>query len=118
LATGARALDVDRREDALLGELPVEDELRVAGALELLVNDVIHARAGVDQARPDDREGAALLDVPGGPEEPLGRIQRDRVAATRQRPAGRRESQVVGARKPGDRVEQDHDVTPGLDLAL
>src|SRR5262245_17021539 len=48
LAAGARALDVDRREDALLSELPVEDELRVAGALELLVDDVVQEGAGVD----------------------------------------------------------------------
>ena len=30
----------------------------------------------------------------------------------------RREGQVVGAGEAGDRVEQDHDVAAGLDLAL
>ena len=33
------------------------------------------------------------------------------------RPDGR-QGQVVGAREAGDRVEQDDDVAPGLDLAL
>ena len=118
LAAGAGALHVDGREDALLGQLAVQDELRVAGALELLVDDVVHARAGVHEAGGDDRERAALLDLPRGPEEPLGRIERDRVDAARQRPAAGREREVVGARQTGDRVQQDHDVTAGLDLAL
>src|SRR6187401_3446760 len=78
LAPGAGPLDVDRREDPLLRELSVEDELRVAGALELLVDDVVHARAGVDEAGPDDRQRAAFLDVPRGAEEALGRIEGDR----------------------------------------
>ena len=61
---------------------------------------------------------AALLDVPGGPEEPLGRVEGDRVDAAGQGPAARREGQVVGPGEAGDRVEQDHDVAAGLDLAL
>jgi len=68
----AGALNVDGGEDALLGQLAVEDELAVAGPLELFVNDVVHARPGVDQAGADDRERAALLDVSGGAEEALG----------------------------------------------
>ena len=61
---------------------------------------------------------AALLDVPRGAEEALGRVEGDRVEAARQRPARRRERQVVGARQTGDRVEQDDDVAAGLDLSL
>src|SRR5512141_1633915 len=44
LSAGARALDVDRREDPLLRQLAVQDQLRVAGALELLVDHVVQAR--------------------------------------------------------------------------
>src|SRR6478672_10299072 len=69
LAASTGALDVDRGEDPLLGELPIEDQLAVAGALELLVDDVVHARAGVDEAGGDDRERATLLYVPRGTEE-------------------------------------------------
>ena len=43
LAAGAAARDVDRREDTALGELAVEVQLHVAGALELLVDHVVHA---------------------------------------------------------------------------
>src|SRR5664280_857513 len=118
LATGAGALDVDSREDALLGELAVQDELAVAGALELLVDDIVHAGAGVDEARTDDRERAALFDVSRGAEEALGRIEGDRVEAAREGSTGWRQGQVVGAGEAGDRVEQDDHVAAGLDLAL
>src|SRR5207247_8316423 len=103
LAASARALHVDGREDALLRQLAVEDELTVAGALELLIDDVVHARAGIDEARSDDRERAALLDVPGSAEEALRRVEGDRVDAARERPAGRREGKVVRAREARDR---------------
>ena len=52
------------------------------------------------------------------PKKRFGGIEGDRVDAARQRPARRREGQVVGAREARDRVEQDHDVAAGLDLAL
>jgi hypothetical protein len=48
-------------------------ELHVAGALELLVDDVIHAAAGINQAGGDDRQTAAALDVAGSAKEALGR---------------------------------------------
>src|SRR5437762_13265822 len=52
----AGAVDVDRREYALLGDAPVEMDFAVAGALELLVDDVVHLRAGIDERRGEDRE--------------------------------------------------------------
>src|SRR5687767_8437095 len=45
LLAGAGAGDVDRGEDALVGHLAVENDFRVAGALELLEDDLVHARA-------------------------------------------------------------------------
>src|SRR5712691_317769 len=48
-AAGARRGDVDRGERAPFLELAVEDHFRVAGALELLVDHVVHPRAGVDE---------------------------------------------------------------------
>jgi hypothetical protein len=58
------------------GELAVEAQLHVAGALELLEDHLVHAAAGVDQRRGEDRERAALLDVAGRAEELLRRVQR------------------------------------------
>src|SRR5688572_5873670 len=67
----ARALEVDGREEALVGEPAVEVDFRVAGALELLEDDVVHARAGVDERGRDDGQGTALLDVARRAEEAL-----------------------------------------------
>src|SRR5262245_7025727 len=54
LAACTRLVDVDRREDALLVHAPVEVGLHVAGALEFLVDHVVHAAAGVDQRGGED----------------------------------------------------------------
>src|SRR3546814_441237 len=58
------------------------------------------------------------LDVAGGAEELLGRVERPGVDATRHDPTrgGRRE--VVGAGEAGDAVEDDDDVVAVLDEAL
>ena len=56
-------------------------ELHVAGALELLVDDLVHLGAGVDEGGRDDGDGAALLDVAGSAEEALGLLQRVGVNA-------------------------------------
>src|SRR4051794_35698719 len=68
LLAGAGARDIDRRERPPVGDLAVEDELGVAGALELFEDDLVHAASGIDQRGGDDRQRAALLDVTGGTE--------------------------------------------------
>ena len=118
LAARAGAVDVDRRVDPLLGHAAVEVDLHVAGALELLVDHVVHPRAGVDQRGGDDRERAAFLDVARGAEEALRPLQRVGVDAAGQHLARRRHDGVVGAREARDRVEQDHHVLLVLDQAL
>src|SRR5690606_24303857 len=62
-ATGARGVDVDGREDALVGEGTREPELHVAGALELLEDRLVHLRSGLDERGREDRQRAAALDV-------------------------------------------------------
>ena len=110
LAAGAGAVDVDRREDPLLVHAPVEMDLHVAGALELFVDHVVHARAGIDQRGGEDRERTAFLDVARRAEEALGPLQRVRIDTAGQHLAGGRHDGVVGAPETGDRVEQDDDV--------
>ena len=46
LLARAALADVNRREHAAIGELAIEVNYRVAGALELLEDDFVHARAG------------------------------------------------------------------------
>ncbi len=95
--------DVERREDALVGNLAVEDDFRVTGALELFEDDLVHAAAGVDQGGGDDRERAALLDVARRAEEALGALQGVGVDTAGQHLAGARHDRVVGAAEAGDR---------------
>ena len=52
------------------------------------------------------------------PKKRFGRVERDGVDAAGERPAGRRQGQVVGARQARDGVQQDDHVAAGLDLAL
>ena len=118
LAAGAGAVDVDRRVDALLGDAAVQVHFGVAGALELLVDHLVHLAAGVDQRGGDDGQRAAFLDVARGAEETLRAMQRVGVDAAGQHLAGARHDDVVGAGEAGDRVEQDHHVLLVLDQAL
>src|ERR1035437_6042484 len=115
---GSGALDVDGREDALVDELAVQDDLHVAGSLELLEDDLVHARAGVDERGGDDGERAALFDVAGGAEESLGSLQGVRVHAAGEDFAGGGHDGVVGAGETGDGVEENDHIALVLDEAL
>src|SRR5258708_2317492 len=118
LAAGAGAVHAERGIEAFLGHAAVEVDLHVAGALEFLVDHVVHARARVDQRGGDDGERSALLDVPRRAEEALGALQRVGVHAAGEHLAGGGHHGVVGARQARDRVEQDHHVRLVLDQAL
>ena len=115
---GAGAVDVDRGVDAFFRHAPVEVDFHVAGALEFLVDHVVHARAGIDQRGGDDGQRAAFLDVARGAEETLGALQRVGVDAAGQHLAGGGHHGVVGARQARDRVQQDHDILLVLDQPL
>ena len=92
---------VDGREDAAgVGQVAVELELHVAGALELLKDDLVHLGAGVDEGGGEDGERAAVFDVAGRAQETLGRIQGRRINAARQDTAR-------GGMLPGCRRGQD-----------
>ena len=119
LAAGGTGRDVDGRVDPPLGQLAAQDEFAVAGALELLEDDLIHLGAGVHQRRGDDGERPAPargVHVPGAAQEALGLLHRVGVQAARQRPPGSPLEGVVGAREPGDGIEDDDRVAPELDL--
>src|SRR5690606_40451976 len=74
--------------------------------------------AGLDQGGGEDGERAALLEVAGGAEEPLRRVEGPGVDAAGHDPPGAGRGQVVGPGQPGDAVEDDADVPPVLDHAL
>ena len=54
--TRSGALNIDGREHAFIREAAIEINFHVAGALEFLKDDVVHAAAGVDQSGGDDGE--------------------------------------------------------------
>src|SRR3990170_4799228 len=87
-------LDVDGRVDPAVRELALQVDLHVARALELLVDDLVHPAPGLDERARQDGQGATVLDVPRGPEEPLGRVERGGVHTTGEDTAARRGRQV------------------------
>ena len=118
LAPGAALVDEDRGVHTLLGHAAVEVDLAIAGALELLVDDLVHLRAGVDECRADDGERAAFLDVARRAEEALRPLQRIGINAASEHLARARQHVVVGAGQSRDAVEQDHNVLLQLHQAL
>ena len=111
-------VDVDGRVDPTLGQLAVEAQLHVAGALELFEDRVVHAAVGLHEGGGQDRQRASLFDVACSAEELLRRVQRAGVDTAGQDAAACRRGQVVGAAEPGDAVEDDDDVFALLDQSL
>ena len=64
------------------------------------------------------RERPAVLDIAGGPEELLGRVEGRGVDATGEDTPGGRGGQVVRPAQAGDAVEQDHHVMAEFDEAF
>src|SRR6185312_5872453 len=114
----ARFEDIDRREDALVGDFAVEHDFRVAGAFELFEDHFVHAATGVDQRSRNDRQRPAFLDVARRTKETLWPLQRIGVDTTGQDFAGRRNDSVIGPAETGNIVEQNDDVALVLDKAL
>ena len=118
LAARAGAVDVDGRIDALFGDAPAQVHFHVAGALELLVDDLVHLRAGLDQGGGDDGQRTAFLDIARGTEEALRPLQRIGIDTAGEDLARGRDHRVVGAREAGDRIEQDDHILLVFDQAL
>src|SRR5215217_5357268 len=72
----AGALQVDCWKQSLITQTTIEVDFRVTRTFELFEYHVVHARAGVDQRRGDDRQRAAFLDVARRAEESLRTLQR------------------------------------------
>ena len=68
LTAGATAQNVDRGVDVHFCNAAVEHELHVAGALELLEDELVHTRVGFDEGGGQDGEGAGGAGVACGGE--------------------------------------------------
>ena len=84
--------------------------LHIAGALEFLVDYIVHAAAGLDEGGGDYGEAAAVFDVSCGAEETLGLVESSGVHTAGKGFAGGGNGYVVGAGKAGDGVYQHHNV--------
>ena len=93
-------------------------DFHVACALELFVDNVVHAAACFDEAGGEDGHASALFGVAGRAEEALGRVERDGVNATGEGAPAGGDGEVVGAGQPGDAVEKYDDIASGFDEAL
>ncbi len=93
-------------------------QLAVAGALELLEDDLIHSAARIDQSRADNRQRSAFLDLSGGTKESLGRLQGRRVHAAGEDLARVRRLGIVGTGQAGNAVQQDNHILAVLDHSL
>src|SRR5690606_2150709 len=65
LVSGSALAKVDRGVDSLVGHLTIQHDLRVARALELLEDDLVHPASGFDECRRDDGQRPTALDVAG-----------------------------------------------------
>ena len=106
--------NVNGREQAAVGQLAVQNQLHVAGALELLENQFVHARAGVHQRRGQDGQRAALFNLAGGGEHLARNFQRAGIHAAGHRAAAAAVDAVVGAGDAGDGIQQHKDVLAGF----
>src|ERR1700682_5578059 len=109
--------DVDAREDPAVEEVPVENDLGVSRALELLKNDLVHAGARVDRGRGDDGERAPALRVARCPKNPARVLHGSGTDAPRHDLPAALLHVVVGAGHASDRVEKDDGVFSALDEA-
>src|SRR5438445_5950876 len=107
LLARTRLGDVDRGVDALLEEGAVENQLHVAGPLELLEDHVVHPGAGIDQRGGDDRQASPLFRFAGRAEQTARLLHGAGVEAARERPAGAGRRGVVRAGKAREGVEQN-----------
>ena len=62
LAPRAGLQNVDRRIEPLLDQRTIEMQLHVPGAFEFFEDHFVHAAAGIDQSRRQNRQAAAFLD--------------------------------------------------------
>src|SRR5258707_794952 len=68
LPTRAALEDIDGRVDAQVADLAIEDELHVAGALELEKDELIHTAAGLNERGGDNGKRTRFLGVTCGGE--------------------------------------------------
>ena len=118
VATGAGFDDLNGWKDPHFGNGAIEVKLHVAGAFELLEDEVIHTALGFDEGGAEDGEAAAFFGIAGGSEEFAGFGESLGIDAAAHGAAFSGLEIVVGAGHAGDGIEEDDDITSEFDEAL
>ncbi len=105
---------IESRENPAVGNPAIQMELHIAGSLEFFKDDFIHPASRIDQGGGNDGQAAAVLDIPGGTEEPLRLVQGIGIHTAGQDLAAGRHDRVVGPGQPGDAVQEDDHILPVL----
>ena len=82
-------------------------KLHVARALELLIDEIVHATAGIDEAGGNDGQASSTFGVSSSAKEALGGIKGHRVDASGEGATAGRQGQVIGTGEAGNAIEQD-----------
>lgn len=118
VAAGAGFDDLDGWKDPHFGDGAIEVQLHVAGAFELLEDEVVHAAFGFDEGGAEDGEAAAFFGVAGGSKEFARFSEGLGIDAAAHGATFSGLEIVVGAGHAGDGVEEDDDIASEFDKAL
>ena len=118
VAASAGFDDLDGWKDPHFGDGAVEVELHVAGAFELLEDEVVHAAFGFDEGGAEDGEAAAFFGVACGSKEFAGLGERFGIDAAAHRAPLARLEIVVSSSHAGDGIEENDDVASEFDKPL
>jgi len=102
----------------LFADLAVEHELHVAGTLELLEDQIIHATVGLDQCGRHDGEGTGFLGIACGRKKLARNFHGSGIHTTAHGTASATLRVVKGAADTGQGIHQNKDILALLDETL
>ena len=118
VAAGAGFDDLDGWKDSHFGDGAIEVQLHVAGAFELLEDEVVHAAFGFDEGGAEEGEATAFFGVAGSSEEFAGFGEGLGIDAAAHGAAFAGLEVVVGAGHASDGIEEDDDIAAEFNEAL
>ena len=93
-------------------------KLHITGTLELFIDYVVHAAAGINEAGGQDGQATPLGGVAGGTEETLRRVEGRWVNAAGKSTAAGWYGQIIGPGETGDAVKKYQNILTALYQAL
>ena len=69
LLARARPVDVDRRENTLFRDTPIEMDFHITGAFKFFINKIIHTAAGINETGSNNSQTTTFFNVSSRTEE-------------------------------------------------